>query len=102
MYRDMFKDEHNILRESLKRFVANEIVPHVDQWKEEGSIPKDLFTKMGKMGYLGIPHPVEYGGSGGGHFHDPCPRRGDRPMPLGRCHGVGNHAYGHGLTSSRP
>ncbi|HDZ24375.1 MAG TPA: acyl-CoA dehydrogenase [Desulfobacteraceae bacterium] len=68
MYRDMFKDEHNILRESLKKFVANEIVPHVDQWEEEGSIPKDLFLKMGKMGYLGIRHPVEYGGSGGDIF----------------------------------
>ena len=68
MYRDIFKEEHNILRESLKRFVENEIVPHVDQWEEEGYIPKDLFKQMGDMGYLGIRHPVKYGGSGGDIF----------------------------------
>lgn len=68
MYRDIFKEEHNILRESLKRFVENEIVPHVDQWEEERYIPKDLFKRMGDMGYLGIRHPVEYGGSGGDIF----------------------------------
>jgi len=68
MYREIFKEEHNILRESLKRFVENEIVPHVDQWEEERYIPKDLFKRMGDMGYLGIRHPVEYGGSGGDIF----------------------------------
>lgn len=68
MYRDIFKEEHYILRESLKRFVGNEIVPYVDQWEDEGGIPKSLFEKMGEMGYLGIRHPKEYGGSEGDIF----------------------------------
>ena len=63
MYRDIFKEEHNILRKSLKKFVEAEIVPHVDQWEEEMAIHRSLFKKMGEMGYLGIRHPKEYGGS---------------------------------------
>lgn len=68
MYRDIFKEEHNILRRSIKKFVEKEIVPHVDQWEEEKSIPKNLFKQMGQTGYLGIRHPLEYGGSGGDIF----------------------------------
>ncbi len=68
MYRDIFKEEHQILRDSLRRFVTQEIVPHVDQWEEKGAIPKSLFKKMGDMGYLGIRHPKEYGGSEGDIF----------------------------------
>lgn len=68
MYRDIFSEEHRILRESLRRFVTNEIVPYVDRWEEEGTIPRELFKKMGEMGYLGIRYPQEYGGTGGDVF----------------------------------
>ncbi len=68
MYRDIFKEEHRILRESLKRFVEKEIAPYVDQWEEEKEIPKSLYKKMGAMGYLGIRYPKEYGGSEGDIF----------------------------------
>ena len=68
MYRNIFKEEHNILRASVRKFVENEIIPNIDRWEEEGAIPKGLFRKMGEMGYLGIRHPVEYGGSGGDIF----------------------------------
>jgi len=68
MYRDIFKEEHRILRESLRRFIKNEIAPYVDQWEEEKEIPKSLYKKMGAMGYLGIRYPKEYGGSEGDIF----------------------------------
>jgi len=68
MYRDIFKEEHQILRESLKKFVENEIVPYLNKWEEEEEIPKGLYKKMGAMGYLGIRYLTEYGGSEGDIF----------------------------------
>ena len=60
-----FSTEHNALRESLEAFIAREINPHVDQWEEDGIFPaKELFKKMGDAGFLGINHPVEFGGAG--------------------------------------
>jgi acyl-CoA dehydrogenase len=68
MYRDIFSEEHRILRGSLRRFVKNEILPYVDQWEEKKEIPKSLYKKMGAMGYLGIRYPEEYGGYEGDIF----------------------------------
>lgn len=58
-----FKEEHNIFRQGLKAFLEKEVAPHVDQWEEEGQIPKDLWPKFGEMGYLGLNFPEAYGGS---------------------------------------
>ncbi len=61
----IFTQEHNELRRTVARFVADEINPHVDQWEKDGIFPaKELFRKMGDLGLLGITKPVEYGGMG--------------------------------------
>jgi citronellyl-CoA dehydrogenase len=60
-----FTPEHEELRRSVRRFVDQEINPHVDAWEEAGMFPAhDLFKKMGDAGFLGITKPVEYGGMG--------------------------------------
>ncbi|RMG58277.1 MAG: acyl-CoA dehydrogenase [Deltaproteobacteria bacterium] len=60
-----FTDEHEQLRESVRRFIEKEVNPHVDRWEEEGMFPAhELFRKMGEMGWLGITKPPEYGGMG--------------------------------------
>ena len=57
--------EHEELRRNLKRFIDNEINPYVDEWEEAEIFPAhELFRKMGKLGFLGLTKPVEYGGSG--------------------------------------
>lgn len=45
-------EEHKIYRESLKKFLDQEVRPYFDQWEEERIIPRDLWTKMGENGFL--------------------------------------------------
>ena len=59
-----FTEEHELFRQSLRRFVQEEIVPHVDEWEEMGRTPRSLFQKMGELGFLGAEFPPEYGGAG--------------------------------------
>jgi len=58
--------EQEALRESARRFTAREIVPHLQQWEDEGLVPRTLHTKAAKQGFLGVSFPEEVGGSGGG------------------------------------
>ena len=61
----LFGEEHQALRESLKRFVDTEINPFVDEWEEARIFPAhELFKKLGDAGFLGITKPIEYGGQG--------------------------------------
>jgi citronellyl-CoA dehydrogenase len=60
-----FTQEHEMFRESVRRFVEQEINPHVDEWEQIGAFPAhDLFKKMGDLGFLGLTYPEEYGGLG--------------------------------------
>jgi acyl-CoA dehydrogenase len=57
--------EHNIFRESLRKFLDKEIVPHIEEWEEAGIVPRSVWKKMGEQGFLCTDVPEEYGGSGG-------------------------------------
>jgi citronellyl-CoA dehydrogenase len=60
-----FTQEHEALRDSLKKFIHKEINPYLDEWEENRIFPAhELFKKMGDLGFLGITKPQEYGGSG--------------------------------------
>jgi len=61
---DYFSDEHRLVRDSVRRFVEREILPHVDEWEEAGSFPIELYRKAGDAGILGIGHPERVGGAG--------------------------------------
>ena len=65
-----FTDEHETLRESIRRFVANELRPHAQEWEDARWFPNTVFTRMAEVGYLGLKYPEEYGGQGGDHLHD--------------------------------
>jgi acyl-CoA dehydrogenase len=65
-----FTDEHEALRESIRRFVANELHPHAREWEDARWFPNTVFTRMAELGYLGLKYPEEYGGQGGDHVHD--------------------------------
>ncbi|MEN5196681.1 acyl-CoA dehydrogenase family protein [Sphingobacterium faecium] len=54
--------EHHVFRESLKAFIRKEILPHIDQWEEEGKIDRSIWKKMGDMGFTGLNYPEAYGG----------------------------------------
>lgn len=63
-----FSAEHNMLRSALREFVKKEITPFVDEWERAGEFPRDLYRKMGDLGFLGIGFPEDFGGSGGDIF----------------------------------
>jgi alkylation response protein AidB-like acyl-CoA dehydrogenase len=64
MERTIFDDEHDLFRQSFRRFVADEVTPHLDEWEEAGIADRSLFTAAGKHGFLGMAIPEEHGGGG--------------------------------------
>jgi acyl-CoA dehydrogenase len=65
-----FTEEHEALRESLRTFIQREIRPHAPEWESAEEFPRELFTRMGELGFLGLKYPEEYGGQGGDYVHD--------------------------------
>jgi alkylation response protein AidB-like acyl-CoA dehydrogenase len=59
-----FTEEHEMLRRSIRAFVDKEVAPHVAAWEEAGRIPRELWRRLGELGFLGLEFPVEYGGGG--------------------------------------
>jgi len=59
-----FSEEHDEFRRAVRRFIEKEVAPHADEWEEAGRIPRDVFRRMGELGFLGINFPETYGGSG--------------------------------------
>ena len=57
--------EHGIFRDSLRKFLDKEIVPHVEEWEEACIVPRSVWKKMGEQGFLCTDIPEEYGGVGG-------------------------------------
>ena len=65
MQRDIFSDEHEMLREQFRRFVRSEIEPKIDGWNRAGISDRESWKRCGTEGYLGANAPEEFGGSGG-------------------------------------
>jgi acyl-CoA dehydrogenase len=65
-----FTEEHEQLRETISRWVITEIVPHVDEWEAARGFPRELYSRAGALGFLGLKYPVELGGQGGDYVHD--------------------------------
>src|ERR1700761_1037335 len=67
--RPVFRDDHNLFRDQVQRFVEREIVPNLAQWEEDGIVPTALWRKAGAEGLLCVSVPPEYGGAGGDVGH---------------------------------
>ena len=60
-----FTEEHDLMRESLRQLIDEEVNPFVDEWEEAKSFPAhEVFKKFGDAGFLGVTKPPEYGGMG--------------------------------------
>jgi acyl-CoA dehydrogenase len=59
-----YTEEHRIFRDALRRFLAKEITPHIEEWEEAGIVPREAWKKMGDQGFLAMSVPEEYGGLG--------------------------------------
>jgi alkylation response protein AidB-like acyl-CoA dehydrogenase len=64
MRRTLFDDEHDLFRDSVRRFIAAEAAPHNERWERAGIVDRELFTAAGAHGFLGMAVPERYGGGG--------------------------------------
>ncbi len=62
-----FTDDHEQLRETIRRFAIKELAPHSEEWERE-TFADWVFPRMGELGFLGLDKPVQYGGQGGDYF----------------------------------
>jgi alkylation response protein AidB-like acyl-CoA dehydrogenase len=62
--RSIFSSEHEQFRDSVRRFIDKEIVPHHERWEEAGMVDRELWRKAGEAGLLCPNLPEEYGGPG--------------------------------------
>ena len=60
-------EEQQQVKHSVREFAAAEIKPHVMEWDEAQRLPREIFTKMGELGLMGVLFPEEYGGAGMGY-----------------------------------
>jgi alkylation response protein AidB-like acyl-CoA dehydrogenase len=68
--RTLFSEEHDLFRETVRRFVEREIMPFHAQWEHDGIVPRDVWLKAGAEGLLCCSVPEEYGGAGADHLFD--------------------------------
>ena len=66
-----YDESHEAVAQSVRRFVAQEVAPHIDRWEAEGELPRDLHKKAAEAGILGLNYPEEFGGHSEGFdiFH---------------------------------
>jgi len=57
-----FSTEHKQIRQTVRRFVDQEILPNIEAWEEENYIPREIYKKAAAVGILGTGYPEAYGG----------------------------------------
>ena len=63
-----FTEEQTMFRDTYRKFLAAEIVPHMEQWREEGIVDRSAFRKAGEQGLLMVWPEEKYGGIGDDDF----------------------------------
>jgi alkylation response protein AidB-like acyl-CoA dehydrogenase len=62
--RTIFEEEHDLFRESFRRFLEKHVVPEREKWDRAGVMDHDVFQRAGDAGFLGFAVPPEFGGGG--------------------------------------
>jgi alkylation response protein AidB-like acyl-CoA dehydrogenase len=68
MERELFEAEHELFRDSVRAFIAKELVPHHEAWERAGIVDRAMFEKAGSLGFLGMAAPEAHGGGGVSDF----------------------------------
>ena len=64
MERTLFEPEHDLFRESYRKFLEQEVAPFHEQWEKDKIVDREVWKKAGAQGFLGMAVPEEYGGGG--------------------------------------
>ncbi len=68
--RELFHEDHESFRDTVRKFIAKEIAPYHAQWEEDGIVPRELWLKAGAAGMLCCTIPEEYGGLAADYLFD--------------------------------
>ncbi|WP_326656288.1 acyl-CoA dehydrogenase family protein [Streptomyces sp. NBC_00385] len=68
MQRQIFTEEHDAFRETVRTFLSKEVLPHYEQWEKDGIVSREAWRAAGRQGLLGLAVPEEYGGGGNTDF----------------------------------
>lgn len=60
-----FTQEHELFRQTVRKFFEQEVMPHYDKWEEQGIVPRDMWKRCGELGLLLPWLEEQYGGPGG-------------------------------------
>ena len=52
-----FTEEHDIFRQSVRQFINEDVIPNVEKWEDDQKIDKEVWKKMGELGFLGVNFP---------------------------------------------
>ena len=63
-----FTEEQNMFRDAYRKFLATEIVPHMEDWREAGIVDRKAFLSAGQQGFLMVWPEEKYGGMGDEDF----------------------------------
>ncbi len=67
---DIFSAEHDELRATVRSFVSKELLPNAQAWENDEAFPKDIFKRVGELGFFGLKFEETYGGSGPDYIAD--------------------------------
>src|SRR4026209_2196096 len=60
----LLTEEQILIRDTARAFAQKKVAPHVRAWEAAGEIPRELLAEMGKLGFMGMCVPPEWGGAG--------------------------------------
>src|SRR3989441_4983203 len=98
---NVFNEQHDMFRATVRAFVEKEIMPHVEEWEAAGRMPRSIWPRMGELGLLGVEYDDKYGGAGADFLtsavlHEECARSrsGSFAMAVGvHCDMASPHLY---------
>lgn len=62
--RTIYQQEHEMFRDSVRKFLEDEAVPYHEQWEEDGQVDRSIWLKAGELGMISPTVPEEFGGVG--------------------------------------
>src|SRR5215467_16372222 len=60
-------DEQTLLRDTARDIAQNLLAPHAAEWDREARFPKEALAELGRLGFMGVLVPPDYGGAGADH-----------------------------------
>ncbi|MCB0909607.1 MAG: acyl-CoA dehydrogenase family protein, partial [Nocardioidaceae bacterium] len=68
MKREIYDEDHEAFRSSVREFLDREVVPHLEEYQSAHALSREFWLAAGKQGFLGLEVPEEYGGSEAGDY----------------------------------